>query len=422
MQPDPPRELSSWKEVAAYLGVSVRTAQNWEIEKQLPVNRLGSARGRISVTTAELDDWKQSNLQPARRPPDQRFLRWYAISLTTALLIALVVFAVHVVRERGRRPAAYRIEPGRLVVLDASGRELWNALFPELADATSYASSEQAGFRRAWFGDLDGDSQTEMLFVPVLKPDSGSGRQPLICFSQDGAERWRFVPGRPVSTSTEKFERLFGVVNFAVAPLRRGGPNTVVAVSEHLMFYPAQVALLSSGGKLLREYWHSGHLPTVAVSDLDGDGNSEIYAAGVNNARKMATLVVLDPEHFGGAADERETPDYQIRGFPPGIEKSRILFPRTCLTNLHDVWNFASGLVLDARAMTVTINEDPHWTHAGVYYHFDRRLRLTNVVTGDGFTISHSRFRAEGRLDHDLNPAELERLRDITYATPVSGK
>ena len=33
---DPPQELSSWKEIAVYLGVGVRTAQTWERERGFP--------------------------------------------------------------------------------------------------------------------------------------------------------------------------------------------------------------------------------------------------------------------------------------------------------------------------------------------------------------------------------------------------
>ena len=56
----PEGELSSWKEIAAYLGVGLRTAQIWEQERALPVHRLPGGRGRVIATVAELDAWKRS--------------------------------------------------------------------------------------------------------------------------------------------------------------------------------------------------------------------------------------------------------------------------------------------------------------------------------------------------------------------------
>jgi excisionase family DNA binding protein len=57
--PPGPRQLTSWKELAHYLGVNVRTAQKWERERGLPVHRAAGARSRVSADTASLDAWKQ---------------------------------------------------------------------------------------------------------------------------------------------------------------------------------------------------------------------------------------------------------------------------------------------------------------------------------------------------------------------------
>lgn len=58
--------LRSWKEVARYLGTSVRTAQRWERELELPVRRLSTQRG-LSVISfrSDLDHWL---LAAANRP------------------------------------------------------------------------------------------------------------------------------------------------------------------------------------------------------------------------------------------------------------------------------------------------------------------------------------------------------------------
>jgi hypothetical protein len=55
-----PRQiLKSWKEIAAYLGVGIRTAQRWSQERGLPVRRPGAGRERSAVLAlpAEIDRW-----------------------------------------------------------------------------------------------------------------------------------------------------------------------------------------------------------------------------------------------------------------------------------------------------------------------------------------------------------------------------
>lgn len=52
------KRLESWKEIAGYLSVTVRTAQRWEAEEKLPVHRnLHAQKGFVSAWADELDAW-----------------------------------------------------------------------------------------------------------------------------------------------------------------------------------------------------------------------------------------------------------------------------------------------------------------------------------------------------------------------------
>lgn len=53
-----PAVLTSWKEIAAHLGKSIRTVQRWERELALPVRRPDLRRsGIVLADPAELDAW-----------------------------------------------------------------------------------------------------------------------------------------------------------------------------------------------------------------------------------------------------------------------------------------------------------------------------------------------------------------------------
>lgn len=53
--------LTSWKEIAQYLGCGVRTVQRWEIDFGLPVRRpRGCSKKAILARTCELEDWLNS--------------------------------------------------------------------------------------------------------------------------------------------------------------------------------------------------------------------------------------------------------------------------------------------------------------------------------------------------------------------------
>jgi hypothetical protein len=53
-----PNVLSSWKEIASYVGRSIRTVQRWERELGLPVHRpTGKSDGVVIALPSELDAW-----------------------------------------------------------------------------------------------------------------------------------------------------------------------------------------------------------------------------------------------------------------------------------------------------------------------------------------------------------------------------
>jgi hypothetical protein len=56
--PHQPELLTSWKEIASYLGKGVRTVQRWEQQFGLPVRRPNEkSKGIVRATSRELDDW-----------------------------------------------------------------------------------------------------------------------------------------------------------------------------------------------------------------------------------------------------------------------------------------------------------------------------------------------------------------------------
>lgn len=58
--------LSSWKDVAAYLGKSVRTVQRWEAELGLPIHRPDRRQQRIILAyPEELRQWVGAKLPAA---------------------------------------------------------------------------------------------------------------------------------------------------------------------------------------------------------------------------------------------------------------------------------------------------------------------------------------------------------------------
>jgi hypothetical protein len=60
--------LKSWKEIATYLGVGIRTAQRWTLLRGLPVRRPGASRGTVLGVSDEIDRWLRAPMRQAHEP------------------------------------------------------------------------------------------------------------------------------------------------------------------------------------------------------------------------------------------------------------------------------------------------------------------------------------------------------------------
>ena len=427
----PEGELSSWKEIAAYLGVGLRTAQNWEQERALPVHRLPGGRGRVIATVAELDAWKRSGVShtaetlpaapslpatpedsgvlpvaaiiDARRLPSAR--DWWRRAAGLGLIV-LVVSGFYAQRVWPGMPVSCRVERDTLIALDDQRRECWRKLFPY---PLLEANSPELASMNTWVGDLDGDGRSEVLFAP--HPVSAAQEStPLICYNYRGGERWRFANRQPVRTRAEEFTPIFGLARFLVTPGGAGLANVVLAASTHYLYYPSQVVLLAPDGRLLHEYWHSGHLNQLQAADLDNDGKTEFYLAGINNAWHAATLVVLDQDHFTGASQEPQATDYQLLDFEPGTERSRIIFPRSCLNTTFDPYNPVATFSVNYGEIVLQTMEliGPG---AGIFHHLSPDFRQHRVVVSDSYRVEYQRAKAAGQLAQSCKPDEPSDLR-----------
>ncbi|RPJ55332.1 MAG: hypothetical protein EHM23_26560 [Acidobacteria bacterium] len=394
--------LHSWKEISRYLGVSVRAAQTWERDHGLPVNRYPGSRGRVWASVPQLDAWRQEFI--GRRPESSdtvgrvsarhRLVRGGLVVVLAACLVGAGFAWLHL-GESGRVPASWRLEHDLFVVLDANLAPLWSYKAKE----RTHGLNEFPAGLAPLICDLDGDRIPEVVY-----PELGERESAVYCFGHDGRMRWRFVPGRAVATRKERFAQRYSIV--ALRVVRLPGRTCLLVVATHHPFYPCQVTLVSARGQVLSEYWHAGHLRLVDIFDLDGDGKEEIVLSGISNAYKRGTVVALDPLHVQGAAAE-EDPAYQLIGFPPAHEKTRVLLPRTCIGRRLREFNKAVLVEKLPSRVVVTCTEFPGGRSEDVqtltYFSPDMK-HILSVEPAFEFRAMHRTLETQGILDHPFSP------------------
>ena len=98
--------LTSWKEIAAYMGKGVRTVQRWETEIELPVRRPAADRHIVVAFPAELDSWARRKIKLQLVPKPNREARRLKHEQTSAQLERMR-HLVQIMRERMEQNRAY---------------------------------------------------------------------------------------------------------------------------------------------------------------------------------------------------------------------------------------------------------------------------------------------------------------------------
>ncbi len=392
---NPRRELSTWQQIAEYLGVTVRTGQNWERKHGLPIHRLRGERGRVWAISDELDAWRGNHVS-APLPPHRNFKLWFWALALVSLAVA-VLTAGYILTVPGA-PVSFEAAGSVLKAFDAHSREVWRYSLPALPTPVERSDGNDSHRHRGVFADLDGDGRPELLytFLPNVEPAPGGT---LLCIGQNGKLLWSYRPGRTVaSTGGTDYSAAWDLAYVAALQKPRSDGGRIIVASHHFYSWPTKVAALNAAGKVVAEHWHPGWIMTGLLHDLDSDGREEILLGGINNSyelhRTEAALLVLDADFLTGQSAPAPGDTRQIAGLPLVPEAALVLFPKSPYPGVPGRTWFVQSILTAGPDIEVKVLAAPGTSGqmTGLHYRFDHHLECT------GLTIDHSfdRYYAEG--------------------------
>jgi hypothetical protein len=435
-QPPMPARLNGWKEIAAHFGKGVRTVQRWEKELSLPIHRINTPGGEIVYALRpELQAWEESaagrrlsrdgavangvDSVPSQaqdpavpRPPPvtPRFRRLRRPGFLVLLGIVLLVggtllWVRHVSGSPVGQPHSFRILNQALVIFDADGHLLWEHRFDFPLTESAYLNEKvQEELTPVVFDDIDGDGNTEVLFVSEPWTRASRG---LFCFDNKGVLRFHSAPDRVVRFG----EKTYGPPwrgAFVLATGASGRPHDVWFVSTHLEEFPTVLEKLDTTGNVHGEYWSNGQITKVVVGELAG--RPSVFVGAVNNESKGASLAILDARQPTGSAPA-VSDHYRCSGCPPGVPLAFLLFPRLDVAVEDDDYSDVRNILPDALGQILvdvrhraTDRVASELRQAALsFYTLDSQYRLRNAELGKRVAVVHQALEQAGLLNHPFS-------------------
>ena len=421
------KRLDSWKEIASYLGCTERTAQRWEKEKGLPIQRLyDSSRSPVYACTDDLDQWQERPAAPENNdgepltPPSPRFT-WRDFSnprvlITGGLLIVIIATISLTSQSPNHIPVArFEVSGRTIAALDAEGHTLWQRTcrepIPSEMEYKRYDIFNNATMKPNipyCFVDLNGNGHTELLRVSGF-PDSAH-RTPwhLECWNEQGERLWTYTPGEATNFGTRQYDDSWPL-GFTTDDLDGDGSPEIIIAAHHVDFFPAKLVILNHLGQEKGVYYHSGWIRSVTFQDLDGDGYREILGVGTENATNRGCLFVLDSRHVHGCSPSDDTAHHRFRGQPPAVEKFYCLFPRDPLSLISDVFGHLDRIWLQGKQLHIASD---YLRDSIIFYTLNKNITLTQVDYSSSYLpacnkldpTTRLRYPTEGRVTASLDP------------------
>ncbi len=401
----PPRLLSSWKEIAALLGISVRTAQIYEKTRGLPVQRDGK---RVAAVESELIDWRRRRLGEISWWTNVFILQRISAILALAVLLLGALLAWDTRHAWVKLQPAYAAWTGNTLTASAAdGTTVWRRDFP-------YAVSNDpdiAGPRIPWLGDLESDGKIETIGIYPHNQRESLGWD-LYCFSSTGETRWQLSMTKPVQTGNRRFSPPYVVRNFTTFPSPdHDSTRWTAAVLIHHTMSPSVLLVVDAAGRLRGEYWQFGHMNVVCAADLDNDGISELLVGGIRESDRQAMLLVFDPRNVHGTpAPDTPSSPVHLSGLPPGTEKTIVYFPRTPLNRRNEPFNFIETIDLVGNLIQVTVHETLAGQKGYLLYTLNYQLQAVDVAPSASFNSAVMRLNAEQEIARELGPQGVSAL------------
>jgi len=332
------------------------------------------------------------------------FKNWAAVFLMT-----IVIFLVYVGQfyDFDSNPAILINKGYWLSVQNKNGKELWKKRMGFSVDI-EYKNRIVTVSQKII--DIDGDGSNEVLLTTDDQSQYNPPKQPgrVACFSSEGNQVWEYY-FRDTVLSVE-MEHSSYYVSHIIDTVTINETKAIVCFAANVL-YPSAVYFLDlkTGERIGTTMWHTGHLQSGKIIDINKDGKKELIMFGLSNAYRRVIAFSVDIDKIDG-----QLPTEGVRKFV-GLKDAEInayvLLPNTDYTlyltsNYNRILpgNISINENVDGIFNYLMEGEFPNYK--GILIELDGNLNVTKIDPSLEFEIARDSLVVKGELKLPLTHTE----------------
>jgi len=307
-------------------------------------------------------------------------------------------------------PEYVKLTKTGFVALNADSIPLWSVEY----------ECESLEHQSQWkIGDLDGDAENEVAFVPkAVKSSPCESNANLFVYDEDGKQLFQ----RDCTIHSEYPSDTSIQLPYSPRPIGfvESGDSTII-VTVVIASYPSRthIKFWSASGDPLGWYINAG---TAGADDRHFSSAAHVgfMYLGINSRVGSASLFVLPRDSSFGVSPPYADPEYDLENVKRGNQLCYVLFPPSDVNScLHYPYNGPFALVVESDAVIrANINQAYEEGQPNIEYLLDmeRNFRVFDVKLSDRFKQVRGRLVQEGKLTEVDWSTYTDNLRDvITY-------
>lgn len=412
-----PVTLTGWKDIATYMGRSVRSVQRYERELGLPVRRIRTRDGQsVYALQAEIDEWRlkvdlsaggipddgpdsdmvsqgsperpDGDVDPALAERARR--RWPPSRLAgMTLLIGMATGAAAVWWPRPEsNPKSVRVGGGVISALDENSRLLWSHKF-----GRPVRSPEQRSYHNL-VTDLDGDGRDEVIAAVSFTDDGrrATDTDAVVALSSTGRLLWDVRPDLSLICGQDRFTGPWQFGSIAPGGPANGG-RTWVSFTHHT-WWPSFVLEIETSGKSHVRYVQTGWI--LSLSYWKPGAADYLVAGGVNNESGQPSVVFL-PARGAPSVMPSASPRFACLDMPTELPDKVILLPNLELTAAASQ---PYSIVRDVRPLGPELMVTLDAADGAAMVTLGASGRVSDFSLTASYGITHRVFESRGWIDH----------------------